>query len=355
MTPLFSIVTPVYKVEEYLPACVDSILAQTFGGFELILVDDGSPDGSGALCDGYAAKDARVRVIHQPNRGVTAARQAALDAARGDYVCFVDGDDWVKENWLETIRRCLTENGGADMLVFDFVTSDGSPDQPLLAAPGYYDKARLEKEIYPYMIWDRRRPFFTQLIPGYQWSKVVRRELILAHGLRDCPIALYEDVAALYECLYNAGSFYVCPEKLYVYRLRSGSALRQYDPEEFRQLKLLRDYLSAHLLRQAPDIADQADAFISSKLLRAIANQLIHRDSLRQAARNIGAALDETGLARQICPQALPLRIRLFLALLRHRAYLAAVLVHRTRVWLYYHRPAALFQKRAAAGGTEGR
>ena len=338
MTPLFSIVTPVYKVEEYLPACVDSILAQTFGGFELILVDDGSPDGSGALCDGYAAKDARVRVIHQPNRGVTAARQAALDAARGDYVCFVDGDDWVKENWLETIRRCLTENGGADMLVFDFVTSDGSPDQPLLAAPGYYDKDRLEKEIYPYMIWDRRRPFFTQLIPGYQWSKVVRRELILAHGLRDCPIALYEDVAALYECLYNAGSFYVCPEKLYVYRLRSGSALRQYDPEEFRQLKLLRDYLSAHLLWQAPDLTDQADAFISSKLLRALLQECRYGHGVRQAARHIGAGLDETGLARELDTEALPGRIRFFLALLRRRAYLGAALLYRLRLWFFDRR-----------------
>ncbi len=339
MEPFFSIVTPVYNVEKYLPACVDSILSQTFADFELLLVDDGSPDGSGALCDQYAAQDSRVKVIHQPNQGVAAARQAALAAARGQYVCFVDGDDWVMENWLETIRRCLGEDGGADMLIFDFVTSDGSPGQPLLARPGFYDKASLEKDIYPYMIWDRRQPFFTQPVPGYQWSKVLRRELILAHGLQDSSIALYEDVAALYECLYNASSFYVCPEKLYVYRLREGSALRQYDPGEFRQLKLCRDYLMSHLVRQGPELASQVDAFIASKILRALLQEFRYGRGVRQAARHIGAGLNETELARALDTAALPAYIRLFVALLRHRAYTPAALIYRARLWVFDRAP----------------
>lgn len=99
--PLLSIIVPVYKVENYIHRCVDSILNQTFRDFELILVDDGSPDDCGAICDDYAAKDSRVRVIHQENRGAAAARNAGLDAAIGDYVAFCDSDDLVAEKWLE--------------------------------------------------------------------------------------------------------------------------------------------------------------------------------------------------------------------------------------------------------------
>lgn len=94
--PLLSIIVPVYKVENYLQKCIDSILAQTFTDFELILVEDGSPDGCPALCDAAAAKDARIRVLHQKNGGLSAARNAGLDVARGEWIGFVDSDDYIQ-------------------------------------------------------------------------------------------------------------------------------------------------------------------------------------------------------------------------------------------------------------------
>lgn len=94
-TPILSIIVPVYKVEQYLAECIESILAQTLTDWELILVDDGSPDGSGAICDRYAAHDGRIKVIHRPNGGVSAARNDALNIARGRYITFVDGDDYL--------------------------------------------------------------------------------------------------------------------------------------------------------------------------------------------------------------------------------------------------------------------
>ena len=96
-----SVIVPIYKVEAFLHRCVDSILAQTFADFDLVLVDDGSPDGCGAICDDYAARDSRVRVIHQKNQGQAAARNHALAAAKGDWVCFVDSDDAVHPQMLE--------------------------------------------------------------------------------------------------------------------------------------------------------------------------------------------------------------------------------------------------------------
>lgn len=102
--PQFSIIIPVYRVEEYLEKCVDSILAQTCQDFELLLIDDGSPDGSGAICDRYAASHPnQVRALHQPNGGAGAARNRGIELAQGDYLLFVDGDDWLAPNLLEDL------------------------------------------------------------------------------------------------------------------------------------------------------------------------------------------------------------------------------------------------------------
>lgn len=117
--PIISVIVPVYNVEKYLPRCIDSILAQTFTDFELILVDDGSPDNCGAICDEYAAKDKRVRVIHKSNGGVSSARNAGLDAASGEYVTFVDSDDYIAEDRLKQMHSSIFESK-ADIAVAGF-------------------------------------------------------------------------------------------------------------------------------------------------------------------------------------------------------------------------------------------
>ena len=109
--PEISVIVPVYKVEQYLRRCVDSILAQTFTDFEVILVDDGSPDNSGAICDAYAEKDARIHVIHQSNGGLSAARNAGIDVAAGEYLFFADSDDLIHPSTLEWERQALQETG----------------------------------------------------------------------------------------------------------------------------------------------------------------------------------------------------------------------------------------------------
>ncbi|MBQ8619660.1 MAG: glycosyltransferase family 2 protein [Clostridia bacterium] len=117
--PHISIIIPVYRVEAYLRRCVDSVLAQTYPDCEVILVDDGSPDGSGAICEEYAAKDARVRVIHKENGGLSSARNAGIDAAKGEYLFFVDSDDVVHPQTLETLLRYMEKND-ADAAIGSF-------------------------------------------------------------------------------------------------------------------------------------------------------------------------------------------------------------------------------------------
>ena len=117
-SPKVSIIVPVYKVEQYLRRCLDSIVAQTFTDWECILIDDGSPDKSGDICDEYAERDGRFRVIHQENKGVSAARNAGLDAARGEWIGFVDSDDWVENNFIELLYLSACESG-ADIVGCD--------------------------------------------------------------------------------------------------------------------------------------------------------------------------------------------------------------------------------------------
>ena len=113
---MISIIVPVYKVEKYLDRCIESVLAQTYTDFELILVDDGSPDNCPAMCDAWAEKDSRIRVIHKPNGGLSSARNAGLDIMKGEYVTFIDSDDTVLPNYLERLLTALTVNS-ADVSV----------------------------------------------------------------------------------------------------------------------------------------------------------------------------------------------------------------------------------------------
>ena len=104
-----SVIVPVYKVESYLPRCIDSLLAQTHKELELLLIDDGSPDRSGDICDAYAKTDSRIRVLHKQNRGLSHARNAGMDAATGSYLAFLDSDDWADPTWLATLHKlCRT-------------------------------------------------------------------------------------------------------------------------------------------------------------------------------------------------------------------------------------------------------
>ena len=118
-TPLVSVIVPVYKAEAYLHKCVDSLLAQTMTDFEVLLIDDGSPDRSGAICDEYAAKDSRIRVFHKENGGVASARQVGIENVRGEYTIHADPDDWVEPTMLEELYAKAKEDD-ADMVICDY-------------------------------------------------------------------------------------------------------------------------------------------------------------------------------------------------------------------------------------------
>ena len=215
--PRISVIVPVYKVEAYLPQCVDSLLGQSYADFELILVDDGSPDGSGALCDRYAEQDGRVRVLHQANAGAAAARNAGLDAARGAYYAFCDADDWVEPDWLEALLAPLEADPEAQMSVCGWLREE---DGRSLDCTGRLPAEKLDGDA----------AFCNAVgfdgMQGYLVNKLFRAALVGAQRLRtELPVC--EDLVFVCTLLRGCGGVVFVRRPLYHYRIWPGSALHQ--------------------------------------------------------------------------------------------------------------------------------
>ena len=227
--PLLSIIVPVYNVENHLPKCIDSILAQTFTDFELILVEDGSPDGCPALCDAAAAKDARVRVIHQKNGGLSAARNAGLDVARGAWIGFVDSDDYIAPEMYEALYQAV-QSTGADLALCDYAEVDemGAPCQSM--------HIRLEKKDFTGREL-LKNATDTMIQPA--WNKLYRRAVFTQ--LRYPEGKLNEDLFLIPEVCLQIQKAVVVPKALYYYVQRGGSimneskTLRHFDAAEAAQ------------------------------------------------------------------------------------------------------------------------
>ena len=144
--PLVSIVIPVYNVELYLSKCIDSILAQSFTDWECILVDDGSKDNSGSICDNYALKDNRIKVIHQNNRGVSIARQVGIDNVCGEYSIHIDPDDWVESNMIEELYN-KAKSDDADMVICDYFKHEGGVQQYINQRPNLLEPIKIIEQM----------------------------------------------------------------------------------------------------------------------------------------------------------------------------------------------------------------
>lgn len=224
--PEISVIVPVYRAEEYLRACVDSILSQTFSDFEVILAEDGSPDTCGAICDEYARQDSRVRVLHQTNQGQAAARNHALTLTQGKWLCFVDSDDRIHPRLLELLYRAVTESGaGIGMCrMLEAPTFPQDFDRPREA--GYHLLTMDEDTLVS--LYDR------EMYPGWvACAKLIRREYVEAYPFR--PGRVYEDNEAVCHWLLPAKTLAMLPEALYFYRTnpdsttKSGFSLKKLD------------------------------------------------------------------------------------------------------------------------------
>lgn len=218
--PTISVIVPVYNVENYMHRCVDSILNQTFTDFELILVDDGSPDNCGAICDEYEKQDNRIAVVHKKNGGPSSARNAGLDIAQGKYIMFCDSDDWVDSRWCEYSYRAICTNEKA-WIVTD-IHRKSTPDEKG-PVDSRFDEISLESKSY--------FEIYKMGLSPYAYNKIYSREIIEQNNLRfDEACRFAEDVE------FNVRYCMLCerclflPKKLYVYFQNPDSIMhRHYD------------------------------------------------------------------------------------------------------------------------------
>lgn len=234
--PLVTVVVPVYKVEQYIHECVDSILRQTYKNFELYLVDDGSPDNCGQICDQYQEKDSRVHVIHKENGGLSDARNAAINLSKGEYITFIDSDDYVADFYLESlvsaaisfqadiVQGCYTRENND----FKHFTTDDSIV--------FSDH---EKALRSYLLYKD--------IQGYACVKLYRTELF--DGVRYPIGRIQEDACTTYKLIWKAKNVICIPDIIYYYRVNNESIMNgSFNPKRFDIITVpddIRNYLGS--------------------------------------------------------------------------------------------------------------
>jgi glycosyltransferase involved in cell wall biosynthesis len=216
--PQISVIVPVFQAEKNLHRCIDSILAQTYSDFELILVDDGSLDNSGKICDDFASKDDRVFVVHKQNAGVSAARNTGLELAQGLYIAFVDSDDYVDARYLEKLIHAE-----ADLAICGSYIISESHEKSI-----YLHTSKSDCEVTPNTIAD----WFDKEYLKYVWGKLFCREIIINYALRfDSRISLGEDTVFAVQYALRCKHLAAIPDNLYYYvKYPSGTLTKQLTP-----------------------------------------------------------------------------------------------------------------------------
>lgn len=224
---MISVVVAIYNVENYLCQCIESLITQTYTDLEIILVDDGSLDRSGIICDEYEKRDSRVRVIHKKNGGAVSARKAGLREAKGEYVTCIDGDDWLESEMYERMLQKL-EKENVDVVMCGRYEDTGMCSRKVYQGikEGRYGKEQMLDEVYPKMLTGA--DFFEWGIFPSTWDKLFRKECLYGWQMKvDNRIKMGDDAACVYPCLLCADSIYIMRECFYHYRQTPSSMIKQ--------------------------------------------------------------------------------------------------------------------------------
>lgn len=268
---MLSVIVPIYNVKLYLRQCIESICCQTYTDLEIILVDDGSCDGSSEICDQYRKMDDRIVVLHKENEGLVKARKAGLQISRGEYIAYVDGDDWIEPEMFERLYGAMTENNADIVMCGHYIDTGNISKEAYHDVPdGYYGKKQLIEKIYPEMIVGRA--FFDWKIYPALWDKLFKRESIMPYQMEvDERLKMGEDAACTYPALLNADRIYILRECLYHYRQTTTSMVKniQSHTEERAQFQLLYDSVNKSF-EEYKDIFDLREQWLKYVLFLMI-------------------------------------------------------------------------------------
>lgn len=252
---LVSVIIPIYNLDAYLHQCVESVRRQTYVHLEIILVDDGSTDKAPELCEYFRKIDARVSVIRQRNSGLVAARKAGLKESRGEYIFYLDGDDWIDDTCIEEYVSSMTEFH-VDVVIGDYKRDFLGASEIIRnqIAPGYYDRTRIETEVLPVMV--SHEGFFGHGLRTYSWGKLFKRSILFDLQLSvPNSISIAEDAAVVYPAINSAASIYISKTVSCNYRQRANSILKQSNPfeKEISDIAIAMRFLRRQLVNSSTD------------------------------------------------------------------------------------------------------
>lgn len=245
-SPKISVIVPVYNVDQYLPHCIESILDQTFTDFELLLIDDGSKDNSGKICDVYAGKDVRIKVIHKANEGVSKARNTGIEYAKGEYICFIDSDDFIGEKYLESLYE--GKNYDISYIGIAKYNLDTRSQEGNITELTSTEFNINEKSYNPDVIIKN-----DLLANGYPFGKMFKRSIIDSFNIRfDTRIKNHEDHIFYFDYLIHCYSIYVSDKTLYYYSFKQNSDSLSHSTPAYESLIIASDLF----LYRYPDLFD---------------------------------------------------------------------------------------------------
>ena len=239
MKPLVSVIVPVYKVEPYLERCLDSLVSQMLKEIEIIVIDDGSPDRCGEICDAYAAKDARFRVVHQENRGLSAARNVGIELAQADYLMFVDSDDWVDPEFCRLPYQAAVEHR-ADLVMFQYFRIENGKE-----------KLWMPEEPEGFKGQDDGIRIVFQGAGMVAWNKLYHKNLFLEICFPEG--RYFEDNAVAHRIIYAAQKIYFLRWPLYNYVIREGSITQAKDHKKYNDQYEMVTLLCSELVQMGQD------------------------------------------------------------------------------------------------------
>lgn len=290
MNEKITVIVPVYNVKKYLRQALDSIINQSYKNYKVVIVDDGSTDGCGKICDEYADIDSRIKVIHKTNGGLMSAWICGLEQTATEFVVFVDSDDYIAADMLEIFDN-EQKKQNSDIIIGNYRWVNGSKEKRAVEKcnTGFYDKDKIKKEIYPTMI--NTGKFQNRGIELSRWGKMIRTELI-KKNLKYCDLRVSygEDLNIMVPVLCDCKTIAIIDDENadYFYRMNKQSIIHSYKATMYQQVRILYNKLYKVIHKKEMDIFEQQlQADYLAAIVQCYKNELSNPDGLKRIIKNI--------------------------------------------------------------------
>lgn len=327
----FSVIVPAYNVAQYISQCIESVLIQTYKNFEMIIVNDGSLDNTLEICQSYAEKDKRIRVINKYNGGVSAARKDAVDVALGEYLFFLDADDWIEQGCFEDIYNVIRDKV-PDIIFFGEFLGDSRGNftsRHLSINSGFYDRNRIEKIIFPQLIQNKRAKCLSTSII----QKAVKKDLFKLYMLSNKDATIGEDGACLIPCIFHANSLFIIYEPYYYYRYNECSATKSRKIFNWSCPEIVNRHIEKHIDMKFLDFHYQMQRKIMHDVFNVVVTRFYQPISYFDIIKDIDKQLKNPYYQNAIMNASFAYSIKAYLMTLalRYRLYFLIYILSRIK------------------------